>query len=60
MKKLTIKEWALDDRPREKLVLKGKKSLSDAELIAILIGSGSKNESAVSLSKKILISPIII
>lgn len=60
MKKLTIKEWALDDRPREKLVLKGKKSLSDAELIAILIGLGSKNESAVSLSKKILISPIII
>ena len=56
MKKLTIKGWALDDRPREKLVLKGKKSLSDAELIAILIGSGSKNESAVSLSKKILIS----
>lgn len=55
MKKLTIKKWALDDRPREKLVLKGKKSLSDAELIAILIGSGSKNESAVSLSKKILL-----
>ena len=56
MKKLTIKGWALDDRPREKLVLKGKKSLSDAELIAILIGSGSRNESAVSLAKKILIS----
>lgn len=55
MKKLTIKKWALDDRPREKLVLKGKKSLSDAELIAILIGSGSRNESAVSLSKKILL-----
>ena len=55
MKKLTIKKWALDDRPREKLVLKGKKSLSEAELIAILIGSGSRNESAVSLSKKILL-----
>ena len=54
MKKLTIKGWALDDRPREKLVLKGRKSLSDAELIAILIGSGSRNQSAVSLSKKIL------
>ncbi|MDA9093214.1 DNA repair protein RadC [Polaribacter sp.] len=54
MKKLTIKGWALDDRPRKKLVLMGKKSLSDAELIAILIGSGSRNESAVSLSKKIL------
>ena len=38
MKKLTIKSWALDDRPREKLVAKGKSVLSDAELIAILIG----------------------
>ena len=47
MKKLTIKGWALDDRPRKKLVLMGKKSLSDAELIAILIGSGSRNESAI-------------
>jgi DNA repair protein RadC len=56
MEKLTIKKWALDDRPREKLVTKGKKSLSDAELIAILISSGSKNESAVSLSKRILAS----
>jgi DNA repair protein RadC len=54
MENLTIKGWALDDRPREKLVLKGRKSLSDAELIAILIGSGSRNQSAVSLSKKIL------
>jgi DNA repair protein RadC len=49
-----IREWAEDDRPREKLILKGKQSLSDAELIAILIGSGSKNESAVDLSKRIL------
>jgi DNA repair protein RadC len=56
MKKLTIKGWDLDDRPREKLVLKGRKSLSGAELIAILIGSGSRKESAVSLAKKILIS----
>lgn len=54
MKKLTIKSWALDDRPREKLIAKGKTALSDAELIAILIGSGSKNESAVGLSKRIL------
>jgi DNA repair protein RadC len=38
MEKLTIKSWALDDRPREKLIRKGKKALSDAELIAILIG----------------------
>lgn len=53
-KTLSIKSWAEDDRPREKLLLKGKASLSDAELIAILIGSGSRNESAVDLSKKIL------
>lgn len=52
--KLTIKSWAEDDRPREKLLLKGKKSLSDAELMAILIGSGSRNETAVELCKKIL------
>ena len=51
-----IKSWAEDDRPREKLILKGKESLSDAELIAILIGSGSRKESAVELSKKILAS----
>jgi DNA repair protein RadC len=52
----SIKSWAEDDRPREKMLLKGKKALSDAELLAILIGSGSKNESAVSLSKRILAS----
>lgn len=51
-----IKNWAEDDKPREKLMLKGKSVLSDAELIAILIGSGSRNESAVSLSKRILAS----
>lgn len=49
-----IREWAEDDRPREKLLLKGKQSLSDAELIAILMGSGSRNESAVDLAKRIL------
>lgn len=54
MEKLNIKSWALDDRPREKLVLKGKTSLSDAELLAILISSGNKQESAVDLSKRIL------
>lgn len=53
-KKLSIKNWALEDRPREKLLAKGISSLSNAELIAILIGSGSKNESAVELSKIIL------
>ncbi len=54
MKKLSIKSWALDDRPREKMLLKGQTSLSDAELIAILIGSGNRDESAVALSKRIL------
>ncbi len=53
---LNIKAWAEEDRPREKLTLKGKIALSDAELIAILIGSGNKNETAVQLSKKILSS----
>ena len=51
-----IRNWSDDDRPREKLMLKGKSVLSDAELIAILIGSGSRNESAVDLSKRILAS----
>ena len=49
-----ITTWAEDDRPREKLLLKGRAALSDAELIAILIGSGSRDLSAVELSKKIL------
>jgi len=52
--KITIKNWAEDDRPREKLMLKGKSALSDAELTAILIGSGNIEESAVELSKRIL------
>lgn len=50
----SIKDWAEEDRPREKMLLKGKSSLSDAELIAILLGSGSRDESAVSLAKRIL------
>ncbi len=50
----TIKQWNEDDRPREKLQKKGKVALSDAELIAILIGSGNREESAVELSKRIL------
>ena len=49
-----ITNWSEDDKPREKLMLKGKSVLSEAELIAILIGSGSRNESAVDLSKRIL------
>ncbi len=53
---LTIKHWNEDDRPREKLMIKGKNVLSDAELIAVLIGSGNREESAVELSKRILVS----
>jgi DNA repair protein RadC len=52
----SIKHWSDDDKPREKLVQKGRSVLSDAELIAILIGSGSRSESAVELSKRILAS----
>lgn len=55
-KKLSIKEWAVEDRPREKMLAKGIRSLSEAELIAILIGSGSLEESAVDLSKRVLAS----
>lgn len=51
---LTIKSLAEEDRPREKMILKGRSALSDSELMAILIGSGSKNESAVMLAQRIL------
>jgi DNA repair protein RadC len=54
MEKIPIHQWSEDDRPREKMMLKGKGQLSKAELIAILIGSGSTEESAVALSKRIL------
>ena len=50
----SIKEWAADDRPREKMMAKGKSALSNAELIAILIGSGNSKQSAVELSRSIL------
>lgn len=50
----TIKDWALDDRPREKLLLKGAEALSNSELIAILIGSGTKTKSAVDVAKALL------
>ena len=49
-----ILSWSEEDRPREKLLLKGRSSLSNAELIAILIGSGNRNQTAVDLSKEIL------
>ncbi len=52
--KKAIRNWAENDRPREKLVLKGKNSLSDAELVAILISSGNSEESAVALAQRIL------
>lgn len=52
----SIKFWAEDDRPREKLLLKGKNALSDAELLAIIIGSGTRNKSAVELAREILSS----
>jgi DNA repair protein RadC len=53
-KPLTIKNWSPEDRPREKLLLKGKSALSDAELIAILLGTGTTTSSAVELAKKLL------
>lgn len=52
--KSSIKFWAQDDRPREKLMLKGRESLSNAELLAVLLGSGNRDESAVELSQRIL------
>jgi len=52
----SIKNWSQDDQPREKLLYKGKAVLSDAELVAILIGSGNREESAVDLCKRILAS----
>lgn len=55
-KNLSIKDWSVEDRPREKLLSKGISSLSDAELIAIIIGSGNRDESAVELSRRILVS----
>lgn len=52
--KLSIKEWAEDDRPREKVLQKGVSALSNAELLAILISSGNNEESAIQLSQRIL------
>lgn len=55
-KKPSIKEWAVEDRPREKMLVNGVRALSEAELVAILIGSGNSDESAVELSRRILAS----
>lgn len=52
--KYSIKQWAIDDRPREKLLLKGAETLSDSELLAILIGSGNRQKSALDLAKEVL------
>lgn len=54
MEKLSIKDWYEDDRPREKLLLKGKEHLSNAELLAIVLRIGGKNESALELAKRLL------
>ena len=54
MDKLTISHWAEEDRPREKMARLGPEALSNAELLAILIGSGSTKESAVDLMKRVL------
>jgi DNA repair protein RadC len=51
---LKITDWAVDDRPREKLIQKGTSSLSDAELLAILINSGTKDKSAVDIGRELL------
>lgn len=54
MRRLTIKALAEDDRPREKLMMMGRHTLSDAELIALLLGSGNRNETAVQLAQRML------
>lgn len=54
MDKLNINQWAAEDRPREKMMQKGAEALSDAELLAILIGSGNTEESAVALMQRVL------
>jgi len=51
---ISIKNWAVDDRPREKMLLKGYASLSNAELLAILINNGTKDKSAVDVTKQLL------
>ena len=53
-KKLSIREWALEDRPREKLIANGINSLSNAELLAIIIGSGTRKGTAVEVAKQVL------
>ena len=54
--KLNINQWAEEDRPREKMMIKGASALSDAELLAILVGSGNRDETAVELMRRMLSS----
>jgi DNA repair protein RadC len=54
MERKTITSWAEEDRPREKMSLQGRRALTDAELLAILLGSGNADENAVELAKRIL------
>ena len=54
MKKITINHWATEERPREKMLSRGRKALSDAELLAIILGSGNSSENALELSRRIL------
>ena len=53
---LSIKEWAQDDRPREKMLRLGATALSDSELLALILGSGSREENALQLARRILAS----
>jgi len=55
-RKMNLKEWAVEDRPREKFMSGGPRSLSDAELVAILLGSGNLKETAVELGRRVLSS----
>ncbi len=55
-KKLTVKELPLDDRPREKLLLRGAQSLSDAELVAILLRTGRKGKSVIEIARELISS----
>ena len=54
MERLSINQWAEEDRPREKMMQKGANALSEAELLGLLIGSGNKEDSAVALMQKVL------
>ena len=51
---MSINDWKIDDRPREKMYVSGAASLSDSELLAILINSGTRNKSAIELSRDLL------